>query len=510
MNNNYKNYIKNYNLIINQSDDASIPQEAPKKESSSLYDNITKNILPILLGLSAVSLFFGQGIFGIGKTNKRGENGIFGGWLGQTIGGLGLVTLLPSLWSKKDLSTRLKAAFDKLSEGKILEAISEFFGISSSADDVLKKGKSEAQSVSAQKTAIQERRSKYISASQDTEKIRAWMKRNDYDIDQKIQLTENISCFGVIPRYDVQINALKTNKKVVCFLVNSSNGYQVSLNKVSEITNFIDAGYINSIKIAFTAGKKEADAGKPDPTKNQFRQVNYTEGINALYLLKNSSTSTDEWLSAVKIIANKLQQATKNSITITNKLFDGLQQTVKSGYLIDIPSDLNSIVDQQTEISVAQIAKDIANDDALKNAKDEDLFLNKFDKGIEAAEYKIENIYINVLLDSLNAANENDPTGFIIRCISGSNVLYYARDPEHNYLTDSIKNTVYFTKAEVEKLDGSGDLAIKLQKTLEKIHLPQVMKVKTPGLKVEIKKVNIQYSNKFSEVMTKLGVNFNS
>ena len=71
-------------------------------------------ILPSLLGLGSASMFFGKGLFGLGKNNK-----FFGGWGGQAIGGLGLLALLPSLWSDKSIGQRFKDGFAKMRNGQV-------------------------------------------------------------------------------------------------------------------------------------------------------------------------------------------------------------------------------------------------------------------------------------------------------------------------------------------------------------------------------------------------------
>jgi len=111
-------------------------QEMSKQEKKSgSFDWLSNMILPTLLGLGSTSMLFGQGLFGIGKNNK-----FFGGWGGQILGGAGLLTMLPSLWSDKSVGQRLADTVAKAKSGDWLGAIKEFSGISPAADAVLRNG----------------------------------------------------------------------------------------------------------------------------------------------------------------------------------------------------------------------------------------------------------------------------------------------------------------------------------------------------------------------------------
>ena len=498
MNTSYKDILKNYKSIILQAEEADVPatttQVQQSSSSSSSFDSITKSVLPILLGLSSASMLFGQGLFGIGRNNKY-----FGGWLGQSVGGLGALTLLPSLWSDKDLGQRLKSTIKYAKQGDFLNAFLTFIGISPAADKVLNAGKKQATSAEKQKLAIEQRRKKYIENNKSVEKIRQWLKNNQYEIDNlNIQLTENLYCFGIIPQTETEVQAVGKNK-AICLIVKSDKGFQATLNTVNDLAPLINSGYANSIEIALTAG----NGNKADVTKNPYRSKTDQDNIDNLLRIQNTSTSVDNWLKSIFQLSNKLKQATKNNITISNNLFENLASN--KGFVIDIPSSLQDIIKQQTEGSIQQVASDFANDQSLTNIKD-DPILNKFDKGIEASISKIENIYINTLIEALNTANEEDPTAFIIQCHDGNKVMYYARKPENNYLTNNLAETIYFTKQQVQKLEGSGNLIEKLEKTLEKIHLPQIMKLKNPGIKVTIKGFNIEFTNKFYQLTKKFKV----
>jgi hypothetical protein len=93
-------------------------QEQSKQAKAGSFDWISNMILPTLLGLGSVSMFFGRGLFGLGKNNK-----FFGGWGGQILGGLGLALILPELWSKKSFGQRLSDGLSKIGDKKILEGI---------------------------------------------------------------------------------------------------------------------------------------------------------------------------------------------------------------------------------------------------------------------------------------------------------------------------------------------------------------------------------------------------
>lgn len=453
-----------------------------KQTKSNSFDWISNMILPTLLGLGSASMFFGKGLFGLGSKNK-----FFGGWGGQAIGGLGLLALLPGLWSDKSIGQRFTGAFSKFGNGQILDGLKQLVGISPAADKVLKNGQVQANSNNNKQEAIEKRRNTYIHNIDDGEKILKYLKANGYnELSDLFVVTENISLFLIKPKYQNQIQRYGQNK-VNGIIVTNQKGTRAAMFNPRDAVSTLNMKFVNYFAAAC------------DPKINKFlqgRQLN--NGLKAIRTLVSKDATPVTWFQYVQLLANGLRSMTVGGLTCLSELFSGFSSIPD----IAIPLQIKQpeIVKQQEQVSSDEIAKDFASDEEAKNIK-EDPILNKFDERIKNLQEDTKDIYLNMLRQSIQQANQKDPDSYIIEGKIGDKIVYYARRPDNNYLTDKIQETIYFDKLTVQKLEGSGDPELKLQNTLKAIKMPQIMKLKNPGLVLYIKPINIQYLKKVSEVL---------
>lgn len=471
-------------------------QAQQQKKSGSTYDWISQLILPTLLGVGSTSLLFGQGLFGLGKTNsKTGKAGIFGGWGGQAIGGLGLLALLPGLWSSKGIGDRFTDSFSKLSSGNIGGFFKELAGISPAADSAIQAGQQQAAKAEESAEAIEQRKNKYINTSESGKKIFKWLERSGYKCHNLNIINDDISCFLISPRLDNEKRKYG-NKECIAVVVSTDKGAQCAMCDTNQIVSLINQKFAGELRAAFT--KKQEGNGFGNPNLTQSRE----RGLAALaYLSKLDSQNADQLLGKIEWLNKGLRSLDVQDLNYTEEMFGGLSKAVQIGILLELSED-QDILKEQTEGSVEDIANDLKKDESIKDMKS-DPVLNKFDQKLQKIQRKIEDINIQTLMNSIDQANEKDPTAYIIEGKIGDKTYYYARKPDNNYLTDKIEETIFFDKQTVEKLEGSGDPKLKLQHTLQEIHMPQIMKMKNSGLKLYIKPINVKYLQKVSQLLKK-------
>lgn len=482
----------NKNIILQAEGGTDIQQPAQQstqQASSKSFDWISNLILPTLLGAGSASMLFGKGLFGLGKSNK-----FFGGWGGQTLGALGLIAAVPQLWSDKSFSERFGAVFSNISNGDWGNAIKELLGISTSADQVLNNGQQQADNLASNAAEIEKRKNKYINTANSGEKIFKWLQRNNYNPSKFTIINDDIACFLITPQYSSEKERYPDDTKTLGVVVSTNKGAQAAICSTQQIVSLINQSFAGMLRLAFIKGDQQGKI-EGNPKLKQTCQA----GLNNLKVLGNSNIPAKTLLDSINYFKNGLSSLNAKSLNYITELFGGMTQAVQVGLLLQLPTD-QDILKEQDATTVDDIAKDFANDEQSKNLK-EDPVLNKFDSDLQKIEHKLTDIRMQTLVNSIQAANEKDPTAYIIQGRYGNKKVYYARKPQNNYLTDDIKETVYFNKSEVEKLEGSGDPALKLQNTLQKINMPQIMKMKNSGLKLYIVPINIQYAKKVSEIL---------
>lgn len=467
-----------------------------QKKSSGTYDWISNLILPTLLGASSASLIFGQGLFGLGKKNK-----FFGGWGGMGLGALGGALLLPGLWSDKSFGERITGSFSKLTAGDWKGAWQEISGQSPAADAVIKNGQEQSDKLSESAEQLEKRKNKYINTSDSGQKIFKWLNRNGYETGNFNIINDNIACFVIKPNLNNQKKKYG-QKPCIGLVISTDKGAQAVMCNTNQVISLINQKFAGELRAAFTKKEEGNGFGNPELTQTNTKAIEVIE-----YISNAKSQDALELIGKIVWLNNGLKQLDISNLNYSEELFGGLKRALQNGLLLELPED-QDILKQQEATSVDDISNDFKNDSSAKDMKD-DPTLNKFDEKLEKIQKKFQDINIQTLINSIDEANEKDPTAYIIQAKQGDKTYYYARKPDNNYLTDNIEETIYFSKDQVEKLDGSGDPKLKLQNTLQTIHMPQIMKMKNPGLKLYVKPINIQYLQKVSQVFKKYNINLN-